>query len=215
MSTKDILRKYLDILNESSEQSTPAAGIAMQPEQIIPPQDGDGSIRRVSEALRAFQKAAGKQETGLPDFETIGELKSSKAPEAQSVKEAVAAYQKTKQMPNQTGDLDPMTLAEMISDSGSLRDDEAAKIQKGFEQAKSNGQAEEPALNESAMVADPKAALEHKASLHEGYSQGLRGVPVECSHEVGTPHHSHHMHGHMLGKKEFDECWNPVANVAM
>jgi len=230
-SANDILRKYLDILGEETTSAAPTdsqmtnpgttgqqsmsnPGITLEPHQILPPKEGAGSILAVSQTLKAFQEhAGGLKATGLPDPETLQKLKElADKPEAQAVKKAVTEYQQTKQLPVKTGEFDPRTFAEMLSDSGKLDAKEEQKLQSGWQQAQAKAG---DTVNESVGGVDARTALEHKAALHEGYAQGLKGAECACMHEVGTPHHSHHSHGYMLGKKEYDECWNPNAGVAM
>jgi hypothetical protein len=55
---------------------------------------------------------------------------------------------------------------------------------------------------------DRHQVLLHKAALHEGYAQGLRGHESMCPHSVGTGEHSYHLHGHGLGIKECGGIWS-------
>lgn len=176
MSQKDILRKYLDILNEDetapvelpADPKTPTADMPSADKIQIAPPKGQGSINEVMAAVKNFQEASGMQPTGL---------------------------------------LDPKTLAEILSQSGRMGKDEAAKLQAG--QAQSQG----AEVNESAELAENIEAgnrhqvLLNKAALHEGYSQGLRGHECMCPHSVGTSEHSYHSHGHGLGLKECGGIW--------
>ena len=80
MSQKDILRKYLDILNEDETSTAePTASASEMPTadkiQIAPPK-GQGSINEVMTAVKNFQEASGMQATGLLDPKTLAEILS-------------------------------------------------------------------------------------------------------------------------------------------
>ena len=175
MSQKDILRKYLDILNEDETAPTasaePTASTSEMPTadkiQIAPPK-GQGSINEVMTAVKNFQEASGMQATGL---------------------------------------LDPKTLAEILSQSGRMGKDEAAKLQAGQEQSQGAEVTESTEIAENIEAGNRHQVLLDKAALHEGYSQGLRGHECMCPHSVGTSEHSYHSHGHGLGLKECGGIW--------
>jgi murein L,D-transpeptidase YcbB/YkuD len=97
MSHKDILRKYLDMLNE--DETAPKASADEMPTsdkiQIAPPK-GQGSINEVITAVKNFQQASGMEPTGR---------------------------------------LDPKTLAELLSQSGRMGQEEMEKLQAGQEQS--------------------------------------------------------------------------------
>ena len=180
MSQKDILRKYLDILNEdNTATSGPTASTSEMPTadkiQIAPPK-GQGSINEVMTAVKNFQEASGMQPTGL---------------------------------------LDPKTLAEILSQSGRMGQEEIAKLQAGQEQSQGAEVTESTDLAENIEAGDRHQVLLNKAALHEGYSQGLRGHEMMCPHAVGTGEHSYHAHGHGLGLKECGGIWTSSRPGAM
>ena len=80
MSQKDILRKYLDILNEDDSaptEPTKTAGDMPSADKIqIAPPKGQGSINEVMTAVKNFQEASGMQATGLLDPKTLAEILS-------------------------------------------------------------------------------------------------------------------------------------------
>jgi len=78
MSQKDILRKYLDMLNEDDSTPTEPSASEMPTSdkiQIAPPK-GQGSITEVMTAVKNFQEASGMQATGLLDPKTLAEILS-------------------------------------------------------------------------------------------------------------------------------------------
>lgn len=163
MSSNDILRKYLDILNEGAEATAePVAGDGAMPEpqsQITyAPVQGEGSIKAVIEAVKNFQGAVGLEETGV---------------------------------------IDPKTLAEILSQSGQLGKSEVQKLQAGHEES----QATQP-VAEGLEGRGKHDMLADKAALHLGYAHGLMGEAHQCVHPVGSSAHSHYAHGHQEGLKE-------------
>ena len=176
MSTQDILRRYLDILNEGDEKPTtdkPASAETSDiadPSQITyAPPKGKGSIKSVIQAVRDFQESVKLPVTGL---------------------------------------IDPKTLAEILSQSGTMGQDEIEKLQAG-EAEKSDVVAESAAMGSS-----KQDQLMEKAALHLGYAHGLMGHDHQCPHAVGTSAHSHYAHGHQLGLKECGGAWS-VGSAAM
>ena len=165
MSTNDILRKYLDILDEAPEAT---ADITANPADQITyaPQTGKGSIKDVIEAVKDFQASIGKEPTGI---------------------------------------IDPATLAEILSQSGTMAKDEMAKLKAGSEPADATAPIAEGmnGLNKQDMIAD-------KAALHMGYAHGLMGSSHDCSHPVGSSSHSHYCHGHNEGLKECGMVPSPM-----
>jgi len=178
MSSTNILRKYLDILEAEdaldkaksdvkpvTDKPAPAADdqSGSMPDadkiQIAPPK-GSGSIQAVIQAVKEFQQATG-------DLPADGILR-------------------------------PSTLASMLSQSGRMGADEAEKLEKGAEQQRKSSNP----ITENMESGDRQQVLLNKAALHEGYSQGLRGHECMCPHSVGTGEHSYHLHGHGLGLKE-------------
>jgi hypothetical protein len=165
MSTNDILRKYLDMLNEGPEAQ---ADITANPADQITyaPQSGKGSIKEVIEAVKDFQTSIGKEPTGI---------------------------------------IDPATLAEILSQSGTMAKDEMAKLQPAPTSTDSADPIAEGmnGLNKQDMMAD-------KAALHMGYAHGLMGSSHDCSHPVGSSSHSHYCHGHNEGLKECGMLSSPM-----
>jgi hypothetical protein len=191
MSSTNILRKYLDILEAEDaldkakgdakpamEKPAPAAddNASDMPSadkiQIAPPK-GAGSIQAVISAVKEFQQASG-------DLPADGILR-------------------------------PSTLAQLLSQSGRMGSEEAEKLEKGASQQK---QSAEP-ITENIEAGDRHQVLLNKAALHEGYSQGLRGHECMCPHSVGTGEHSYHLHGHGLGLKECGGIWTKPMPGAM
>ena len=99
------------------------------------------------------------------------------------------------------GLLGPRTMAEILSQSGRMGKEEMAKLQAGQEETGAEV-TESFGIAENIEAGDRQQVLLHKAALHEGYSQGLRGHECMCPHSVGTGEHSYHLHGHGLGLKE-------------
>jgi len=168
MSQKDILREYLDMLNE--DETAPKASADEMPTsdkiQIAPPK-GQGSINEVITAVKNFQQASGMEPTGR---------------------------------------LDPKTLAELLSQSGRMGQEEMEKLQAGQEQSGAEV-TESAGISENIEAGDRHQVLLNKAALHEGYASGLRGHESMCPHSVGTSEHSYHLHGHGLGTKECGGIW--------
>lgn len=166
MSTNDILRKYLDILNES--EAAPATAPTDNPADQITyaPETGKGSIKEVIEAVKDFQSSIGKDPTGI---------------------------------------IDPSTLAEILSQSGTMAKDEMAKFQTEPAAADSAAPIAEGmnGVNKQDMLAD-------KAALHMGYAHGLMGSCPECEHPVGSSAHSHYKHGQTEGLKECGMLSSPM-----
>ena len=158
MSTNDILRKYLDILNEDGAAQPAAAPVTDSPSDQItyaPPQ-GKGSIKKVIEAVKEFQQEVGIEADGV---------------------------------------ITPRTLAEILSQSGTLGKDELSKLKAGEEASPGVVSEAVEGRSKQDMIAD-------KAALHLGYAHGLMGESHQCSHPVGTSAHSHYAHGHQEGLKE-------------
>jgi hypothetical protein len=163
MSTNDILRKYLDILNESDAAPATAPVTDNPADQITyAPVQGKGSIKKVIEAVKEFQEEVGITPDGV---------------------------------------ISPRTLAEILSQSGSMGKEEMEKLKAGA--------AEQPAATaDSEVVAEGTEGrgkhdmLSDKAALHLGYAHGLMGEGHQCAHPVGTSAHSHYAHGHQEGLKE-------------
>lgn len=82
MSTKDILRKYLDILEADDSAEKPATtdtskGIKPPAALVVPPEAGSGSVEAVRDALKDYQAAKGIEPAdGKPTAPTIAALLS-------------------------------------------------------------------------------------------------------------------------------------------
>ena len=163
MSTNDILRKYLDILNEGTD--APAADVTANPADQITyaPHGGKGSIKEVIEAVKDFQTSIGKEPTGV---------------------------------------IDPATLAEILSQSGTMAKDEMEKLKAGQEPATQSTTDATAPIAEGMNGTSKQDMMADKAALHMGYAHGLMGGSHECSHPVGSSAHSHYCHGHNEGLKE-------------
>jgi hypothetical protein len=162
MSTNDILRKYLDILNES-DAATAAAPVTDNPSDQITfaPQQGNGSIKKVIEAVKEFQ-----EEVGIAPADGV---------------------------------INPRTLAELLSQSGTMGKEEAEKFKAG---AKDQSAADSEVVAEGIEGRGKHDMLADKAALHLGFAHGLMGEGHQCPHGVGTSAHSHYCHGHQEGLKE-------------
>jgi len=177
MSQKDILRKYLDILNEdetaptaSAEPTSASKGEMPGADKIqIAPPKGQGSINEVMTAVKNFQEASGIKPTGLLDPKTLAEILSQSG---RMGKEEAEKLQ-----------------------SGQAQQKQGSEVTESTE------------LAENIEAGDRHQVLLNKAALHEGYSQGLRGHECMCPHSVGTSEHSYHSHGHGLGLKECGGIW--------
>jgi len=157
MSTNDILRKYLDILNES-DAAPAAAPVTDNPSDQITyaPPTGKGSIKKVIEAVKEFQQEVGIEADGV---------------------------------------ITPRTLAEILSQSGSMGKEEMEKLQAPAEQ-------DTEVVAEGIEGRGKHDMLADKAALHLGFAHGLMGEAHQCAHPVGTSAHSHYAHGHQEGLKE-------------
>jgi hypothetical protein len=173
MSTNDILRKYLDILNEAPEAQ---ADITANPADQITyaPQAGKGSIKEVIEAVKDFQTSIGKEPTGV---------------------------------------IDPATLAEILSQSGTLAKDEMEKLKAGQDTSQEPADATAP-IAEGMNGVNKQDMMSDKAALHMGYAHGLMGGGHDCSHPVGSSSHSHYCHGHNEGLKECGMVPSPISAPA-
>jgi hypothetical protein len=75
MSTNDILRKYLDILNESEVAPAPVTDNPSDQITYAPP-TGKGSIKKVIEAVKEFQEEVGITPDGVISPRTLAEILS-------------------------------------------------------------------------------------------------------------------------------------------
>lgn len=79
MSTQDILRKYIDILESETPPATggQSSGIKPPASIVVPPESGTGSVEAVVEALKDYQQAKGIEPAdGKPTAPTIAALLS-------------------------------------------------------------------------------------------------------------------------------------------
>jgi hypothetical protein len=160
MSTNDILRKYLDILNESDAAPATAPVTDTPSDQItFAPRQGNGSIKKVIDAVKEFQKEVGIEADGV---------------------------------------INPRTLAELLSQSGTMGKEEAEKFKAGAQQ----GSQDAEVVAEGTEGRGKHDMLADKAALHLGFAHGLMGEAHQCSHPVGSSAHSHYAHGHQEGLKE-------------
>lgn len=175
MSTNDILRKYLDILKEDAEQ---------QPAATAAPEAGDSAMPSPEEQI-TYAPVTGE-----------GSIKE--------VIEAVKNFQGAVGL-EETGIIDPKTLAEILSQSGQMGKAEMAKLTAGHEEQQTTAPVAEglEGRGKHDMLAD-------KAALHMGYAHGLMGEGHQCVHPVGSSAHSHYSHGHQEGLKECGVISNPM-----
>lgn len=178
MSTNDILRKYLDILKEDEDKATAQAS---------------------SEPTSEPTASAPADKSSL----TVAPLKGPGSIKA--VIEAVKSFQSSIGM-EANGIIDPKTLAEILSQSGTYGREEAEKLKAGA------GQGEESPEPVSEGIDPSEGSSKHdqlhdKAALHLGYAHGLLSHPHQCPHNVGTSAHSHYCEGHRKGLEECGGAW--------
>lgn len=184
MSTNDILRKYLDILKEDEEkQQTPA-----------PTQSTDEP---------AASTGADKSSLTIAPLKGPGSIKE--------VIEAVKGFQSSIGL-EASGIIDPKTLAEILSQSGTYGREEAEKLKAGVGQ---DSEEKEPVAEgmESSEGSSKHDQLHDKAALHLGYAHGLLKHPHQCPHNVGTSAHSHYCEGHRKGLEECGDAWTAQQGV--
>lgn len=174
MSTQDIFRKYLDILKEEESKQASASS--------NPEQQTTGDTPDPSQITYAPPKGKGS---------------------IKAVIQAVREFQEASKLPV-TGVIDPKTLAEILTQSGTMGEEEMQKLQSG--EAGSDEHKSE-VVAETAMGSSKQDQLMEKAALHLGYAHGLMGHDHQCPHAVGTSAHSHYAHGHQLGLKECGGAW--------
>ena len=182
MSTNDILRKYLDILKEDDDKAPSQA-----------------NSEPTSEPSEPSAAPADKSSLTVAPLKGPGSIKG--------VIEAVKSFQSSIGM-EANGVIDPKTLAEILSQSGTYGREEAEKLKAGA------GQGEEEKTSEPvAEGVDPSNGsskhdqLHDKAALHLGYAHGLLSHPHQCPHNVGTSAHSHYCEGHRKGLEECGQAW--------
>lgn len=180
MSTNVILRKYLDILNEAEDVKNQAAS---------EPVAGDGAMPDPQEQI-TYAPVKGE-----------GSIKE--------VIEAVKKFQGAVGL-EETGVIDPKTLAEILSQSGQLGKEEMAKLSAGAKEAETT----EP-VAEGLEGRGKHDMISDKAALHLGYAHGLMGEMHQCAHPVGSSAHSHYSHGHHEGLKECGVLSSPMGAATL
>ena len=205
MAQQDILRKYLDILNEADEPAQPTPA---DPAQLDAPSTD-------SSKTDPLETAAGKIINAVKDFQKIIVAVSGKFPNN-------APERRVKS----NGMIDPPTLAAIYSHGGKGLSG-ASEIQKSLS---TPSDADTGAMNEddmgmtapmtapspggtppnapSPMAETIQDTLRRKAALHEGYSCGLMAESHHnCTHPEGSHEHLHYMHGYSKGLAECTGVW--------
>ena len=137
----------------------------------------------------------------------------------QAVIDAVKAFQKKTGL-NPSGILDPKTMAAILSQSGKVAKDTAAKMQQPSDAPASGDKLSEDDMGgtmSSSMPSAPSAmpvtetiqdTLRRKAALHEGYACGLMAESHhKCVHPEGSHEHLHWHHGYSKGLAECTGVW--------
>jgi hypothetical protein len=164
MSNNTILRKYLDILNESE---TPKAEVKItDPEQIVYAETAQGgSVAKIIESVKAFQRTVKLPETGALDPKTLAAIMSHSSRLAEdNMGNAPAQPAFTPEAPTAPAPTAPAPMAETIQDT--LR--RKAALHEGYScglMAESHHK-----------CVHPEGSHEH-LHWHHGYSKGL----AECS----------------------------------
>jgi hypothetical protein len=196
-STNDVLRKYLDILNEA-EAAKPA-----DPAQLdTPPADSQSSgdplemtAQKIITAVKEYQKlimsVAGKFPPNAPERKV-----------------------------KVTGMIDPATLVAIYSHGGkglagadktvqdlSTPSDAKAAV---TEDEMMGGAMPAPAPSAPPMTETIQDTIRRKAALHEGYACGLMAESHhKCVHPEGSHEHLHWHHGYSKGLAECSGVWRP------
>jgi hypothetical protein len=118
------------------------------------------------------------------------------------VMEAVKEFQQEVGIDPADGIINPRTLAEILSQSGTLGKDEVAKLKAGANQQATEKEGEPVSEGVDGQGHSKHDQLTDKAALHLGYAHGLQGHEHQCPHGVGTSAHSHYSHGFNEGLKE-------------
>lgn len=163
MSTNDILRKYLDILNES-DATTAAAPVTDNPADQITyaPPTGKGSIKKVIEAVKEFQEEVGIAPDGVITPRTLAEILSQSGAMGKEEMEKLKAG--TEQQPAAT-EQEPAVVAEGIEGRGKhdMLSDKAA-LHLGFAHG---------LMGEAHQCAHPVGSSAHSHYAH-GHQEGLK-----------------------------------------
>jgi len=200
-STNDVLRKYLDILNEAEIPATPAP---TDPAQLdAPATDSSGKMDPI-------ESAAGKVINAVKDFQKIISSVSGKFP-ANAPERRIQT----------NGMIDPPTLAAIYSHGGRGLSG-SAELQKSLT---TPSDADSTTMNEDDMagtIAPTETptpvpmtetiqdTIRRKAALHEGYACGLMAESHHnCTHPEGSHEHLHYMHGYSKGLAECTGVWSP------
>jgi hypothetical protein len=210
MAQQDILRKYLDILNEAE---VPAKSTPADPAQLdAPPADSSKSD--------PIETAAGKIINAVKDFQKLISSVASKFPQNAPERRVQT-----------NGMIDPPTLAAIYSHGGKGLTG-SAELQKSL---RTPSDSDSTAMNENDMGTMDQApmggagagdyqapmttapmsetiqdTLRRKAALHEGYACGLMAESHHsCTHPEGSHEHLHYMHGYSKGLAECTGVWSP------
>ena len=116
--------------------------------------------------------------------------------------EAVKEFQQEVGIEPADGNITPRTLAEILSQSGTLGKEDMAKLKAGVDQQSADQETEPVSEGVDGQGHSKHDQLTDKAALHLGYAHGLQGHEHQCPHSVGTSAHSHYSHGFNEGLKE-------------
>lgn len=202
-SSNDVLRKYLDILNEA-DTAKPA-----DPAQLdTPPADS-------APGADPLEATAGKIISAVKEYQKLIMSVAGKFP-------ANAPERKVKV----TGMIDPATLVAIYSHGGkglagaektvsdlSTPTDSKAPVSEDYS-APDVGSSAMPAATAptapAPMAETIQDTLRRKAALHEGYSCGLMAESHhKCVHPEGSHEHLHWHHGYSKGLAECTGVWSP------
>lgn len=199
-STNDVLRKYLDILNEA-EAAKPA-----DPAQLdTPPADAQSSGD-------PLETSAGKIIAAVKEYQKLIMSVAGKFPPN-------APERKVKV----NGMIDPATLVAIYSHGGkglagaektvhdlSTATDSKAPVSEDADMMSSTPAPMPTTMPTSAppMTETIQDTLRRKAALHEGYSCGLMAESHhKCVHPEGSHEHLHWHHGYSKGLAECTGVW--------
>jgi hypothetical protein len=187
MSNNTILRKYLDILNES--EIPKVAPQIDDPEQIVYAETAQGgSVAQIIESVKAFQRTVKLPETGTLDPRTLAAIMSHSA----KLAEDMGASASVPMAPTPAVNTNP-------ADTPTPANPATA-----------------PTTTPATPPVITREDLENKAELHTGYGLGLRGGSHhDCGHEPGSSKHLHWHHGYSKGSKEFAECMGVMKPISM
>lgn len=161
MATQDILRKYLDILNESE---APKVEQIADPEELVYSETAQGgSVAQIIEAVKAFQRTVKLPESGSLDPKTLAAIMSHSARLAE---DDMPTPMPTSTAP--TAPVNPTTAPPM--EEGTIQDTLRRKA------ALHEGYAHGLLANSHHECSHPEGSHEHLHFMH-GYSKGL----AECT----------------------------------